>query len=388
MTMQKLEPLGWTKKGRPIYPVCGGAYGNNSAPALQTLPDVAFQPDQARFAALTRKQVFKHTTFATPGAGAEKTFQLPQSGVIAQLRIVFDGQVVVANAADEARNEWPYGLLSRFRMNVNGATEVWNVEGEDLHVLRYLRNPAFEDALDVYPGQVGGGTDTAIGTHQVYLTWVVPVAFDMVTLVGALFAQSAAVNIECTVQQATAEDLFETPANVTLTGNWHVEITSFDVPKENGIIVAPDLSRIHAVNSVRYPVSNAGETRHELIRSSGLLTRLIISGERSDNNTLSAAAAAADADTIEAMSFEYGSQVRPYVWNPASMLLAQNNEDYGGLPPYDRLVLDTGRYNPIRDGIHLQGLTEAAIVLDLHDDVVLANGFIRLVQETLFAAAG
>lgn len=355
---------------------------------LQTLPPVPFQMDPARFAALTTKRVFPHKTWATPGSAGEEIVQLPQSGLIAQLRITFSGQLVVATADDESQNEWPYGLLSRFKMNVNGQTELWNVEGEDLHVLRYLRNPAFEDALDVYPGQVGGGTDVAVGTHPVHLTWVVPVAMDPVTLVGALFAQTPNLQLECTFAQAADSDLFETPANCTLTGNWSLEVTSFEVPRADGALILPDVSRQHAVNSVRTPVTNTGENRLELIRSSGMLARLIISGERSDGNSLSALPSAAATDTIDAINFEYGSQQRPFRWTPASNLLAANNEDYGGLPPYDRMVIDSVRHTSVRDAIYLQGLTEAAVVVDIGDSVTLSNGFIRLVQETLYSAAG
>lgn len=363
------------------------SFGTGAA-TLQALPPVPFSVNPAQFAALTRKRVFPHFTAASPGSGGEIVRELPQSGLISALRITFAGQVVVATAADEASNEWPYGLLSRFKLNVNGQTELFNVEGEDLHVLRYLKNPSFEDATDVYPGQVGGGTDTAIGTHPLHLTWVVPIAMDPVTLVGSLFAQTSATQLEISIQQALAADLFETPANCTLTGNWTVEIVSFDIPRTDGALILPDVSRLHAVNSVRTPVTNTGENRLELIRSSGLLSRLLISGEASDGNPLSAHPSTPAARKLDALSFEYGSQERPYRWNPAATLVAANNEDYGGVPPYDRLVLDTVRYNSVRDGIHLQGLTEAAVVVDIGDSVTLSNGYVRMVQETLFAAQG
>lgn len=382
-----IQPIGTTRKGRPVWPAAGGAVGVGGD-TLQVLPDVQFVTDPSAFMQRTEPRIYRHRTVATPGAGSDVKVELPQAGIISMVRLTFDGTATVATASVSGTNEWPYGLLSSLKLSVNGQTEIVSVEGEDLHALRYISRPSFEDATDQFPGAVGGGGTISVATHDLYLTYTVPLAMDPVTLVGSLYAQSPSTLLELTISQAADADLVDTPANLTIAGDWIVEVESYEVPKVEGVLVVPDLSRIHAINSVRTSITNTGENRLELIRSSGQLARLLISGERSDGNPLSAHPSTADASKVDKLSFEYGSQQRPLRWDPASTLVAKNNEDYGGVVPYDRLVIDTVRHNVVRDAIYLQGLTEAAIVPDINGSVTLSGAFVRLVQETLFAVPG
>jgi hypothetical protein len=359
---------------------------------LNTLPQQGFVTDPAAFFQLTKKRVYNPLSFAAPGPGAARTLQLPQAGIVSKLLVTFVGSVTVANGTGTTTttNEWPHNVLKAYKLNINGQNELHNLSGIDLAVLRYVRYPAYGDVVDQFPGNVGGGDALTNGEQDVHLTWEVPIAIDDVSLIGSLFLQSAASNVSATFQQAANDDLFTLTgdATVSIDGTFYVEMTTFEVPTTaEGNIVVPDLSRLHGINVVPVPFTNIGENRVALVRSSGQLTRLLVSAENAPNQRLSAKPGTAAASRLDALSLEYGARHRPFSFEPASSLLAINNHHYGGLTPYDRLVLDQVKENPTRDAINMQGLTELAVVVDVNSAVAITNGRIRVVQETLFSAA-
>lgn len=355
------------------------------AETLSHVPAQPFVTDPAAFFQMTKKNVTTPKTLA-PGAGLSGNVQLLQTGIVSKIFVTFVGQLVVSTAAVTTSDQWPYNLLKFFKLSANGANDLWSCDGIDLHVLRYCRYPAYRDATDVFPGTVGGGDSVAVGTYGVYLTWEVPIAMDDTSLIGALYAQSSATNLQVTVQQAALADLFSAnPANAAITGTFNITEVFFDVPyNADGALVVPDLSRLHGFNSVEVPITNTGETRIPLIRSQGQLSRLFTSVRKSATARLSAAANAAAASKLDAIRLEYGGNQRPLVFDPATLLLAQDNQWYGATPPYDRLVLDFVKENPTRDIILMQGVTELAVVPRVNPAVTISGGTVRVVQETLF----
>jgi hypothetical protein len=352
---------------------------------LQNIPTNPFVVDPGAFFQMTRKNVVTNEA-VTVGSGKFQNRRLPTVGIVSKLQLVFQGTVTVATAAATTSDLWPHGLLSQFTLSANGQNELVSASGLDLHALRFLRYPAFSEAVDVFPGTLGGGNSVAVGSYPIYLTFEVPMAMDDMSLVGALFAQSQGTNLNIKLTEATAAELFSAnPGNVTIAGAWTVQETFFDIPLDaQGNQVLPDLSRLHGINSVLTPFLNTGDVKAPLIRSAGQLTRLLVSARSSATNRLSAAPNAATSKLIDAIRLEYGGNQKPQVFDPAATLLALNNQHYGATVPYDRLVLDFVRENPQRDVIYMQGVTELNVVPKVNAGVTVSAGEVRVVQETLY----
>lgn len=358
----------------------------NGAVTLQTIPSEPFVVDPAAFFQMTEKNVATVKTLAAPTPGGFTSTQLLQTGIISKLALVFKGTLTVATAAVTTSNQWPYNLLGGFNLSANGQNDLFNCNGIDLHTLRYVKYPAYEDATDLFPGSVGGGNSVAVGSYDLNLTWEVPIAMDDTSLIGALYAQSSSTNLSIRLAMNTLAELFSAnPANATITGQFYIQETYFEIPYDSqGRIVTPDLSRLHGFNAVDYPIVNVGETRVPLIRSAGQLSRLFLSGKVSSNNRLSGAANAASTKKLEALRLEYGGNQRPYTFDPIELQLALNNQHYGAPAPYDRIVLDFVRENPVRDIVLMQGVTELAVVPRIGTGVTPSGASFRVAQETLF----
>lgn len=357
-----------------------------AAETLQHVPSQPFVTDPAAFFQMTRKNIITPRTLAIPGAGLTVNSQLLQTGIVSKLWVTFVGTLTVSTAAVTSSDQWPYNFLKRFNLSANGQNDLFSCDGIDLAVLRDIRYPSYTEAVDQFPGTVGGGDSIAVGTYNISLTWEVPIAMDDTSLVGALYAQSSATALSVTLGQALAADLFSAnPANAAFTGNFHITETLFEVPYDSaGNLVVPDLSRLHGFNAVDVPITQTGENRTPLIRSSGQLSRLLMSVRGSATNRLSAQPNAASTKKLTALRVEYGGNQRPFVFDPASILLSLNNNHYGGVPLYDRLILDLVKENPPRDVILMQGVTELAVVPTVGSGVTVSGGSVRLVQETLF----
>jgi hypothetical protein len=356
------------------------------AELVRNLPEVEFVADPAMFMQLTRKQVLPQRTKSDPGAGGSVDIDLPQAGIVSKLHITFVGTLTVATAAVTTGDEWPYNLLKGFNLSLSGLSNLWNCDGCDLHALRFVRYPSYDDDVDYFQGTVGGGNSVAVGTYDLHLTWEVPLAMDDTTLIGSLYAQSSAAALALRITRATNAELFSAnPANATITGTWYVSETSFAVPRNGqGQIVVPDLSRLHGFNAFDTPFTAVGENTTELIRSAGQLARLFLAARSSATNRLSALPSAASTKKINDVRLEYGAGERPLVFDPAALLLSINNQHYGTPVPYDRLVIDQVRENPVRDALLLQGVTELRATVDVGSGVTVSAGKLRSVQETLF----
>lgn len=361
-----------------------------AAETLRNVPAQPFVVNPGAFMSATRRNVVTPLRFTLPGEGAFHAEQLPQTGIVSKVLLIVSGTLTVSDGAVTPTNEWPYNLLRGIVVNLQGTNELHNVQGIDYHALRFLRYPAYDERVDVFPGAPASGrlgdaaTEIPPGDHRLYLTYELPFAMDDVSLVGSLFLQSAQSNVSVRVQRALNADLFDTPENVSITGQVSLQTTTFDVPVIEGSLVTPDLSKLHGFNRVEVPFTATGENRIPLIRSSGNLVRLLMAGEAGDGVPLSVAPDAPASRSIRALSLEYAANRRPLSYNPASSLLATNNQHYGSTVPYNRIVLDFIKENPVRDAVLMAGLTELAVVIDVDPAVNVTAGRMSVVQETLF----
>lgn len=359
----------------------------SDTPVLETLPGQPYASDPAKFTQLTRPNVAPFSTVAFPGAGGVVRAQVAQVGVLSRVRATLRASITVDTGGVTALQPWPHGILKSVLMSVNGQDKLFACNGVDLHVLRFARNPALEEGTDVHPGTAGAGSTIAAGTYDIEIAWEIPVAMDDTSLVGALYAQSSATVIALELTMASLADLFADTTKITAwTGTFTFEHKFFSVPRApEGPLVVPDLSRMHAFVALDVPITAAGEAPAPLIRSAGQLTRLFLQARKSTTAYLSAAPVTAAASRIDSLRLEYGGNERPFVFNPASSLVRQNNRDYGGILPYGYVALDFVRDNPTRDALLLQGVTELKAILGLNSAVSPSTGAqIHLVQETLY----
>jgi hypothetical protein len=358
------------------------------AETLANLPAQPYVVDPTLFFQMTSRNFVQFGSNA-PSGGETFTRQLPQTGVIGKLTITFVGTFVTADASGAIPVpgiRYPYGLIDQFALNANGQNQLWNCTGEDLHALRNARYPAYEETVDVFPGAVGGGTLANNTTYNVSLTWEVPIAMDDMTLIGGLFAQSSSTNITESITRATPAQLCSANSgNLTISGTFYSEIEFFEVPFDGeGKLIVPDLSRLHGVNAVDYPITAIGDTKALLIKSQGVLERLMIRARSAENTQLSFLPDAGSTKLLTRLRFVYGANQVPYDFNPGSRILSLNNDWYGEELPYSIAILDLVKENPTRDAIQMQGITDPGVIVTVGSGVTVTAGTLHLVQETLF----
>lgn len=358
-----------------------------TAQSVRNLPTEPYVLDDNLWRQTAKRNENQIFTAPFANAGAAIPFTLPQAGVVASLLIQLDVTLTISTAAVTASDRWPYGLLSAFTLAVNGQQDLHSYFGEDVRVLEDIAYPAYTESVDQFPGSIGGGTSIATGTYTVSLAWLIPVATELVTLTGALYAQSPSTQIQCVITPNTTA-MFSTPANAAFSaGTWTVQEIFF-VPaysNKGEIIVPTGLNYLHSVSSVDLPITNAGSAnRVPLIRGSGNLQRLLMSFRSSPTARLNPSPSAPAANSLSELHLSYGATQVPYEWNPASALLRKNNRDYGFTPPYDYLVLDTLKQDPSRDAIVFAGLTELAIFCTPNAAATMAGGTAHMVEETVF----
>lgn len=356
---------------------------------LATLPDVPYVIDPASFAALTEAQdQFLAQTIADPGANGEASFSLPRAGVLSKLKVTFVGQVVIsAAAAVNPGPRWPYGLINRFQMGAGLGNNPWDTDGLSLRALYATDHPYVSVNPDEFPGTMGGdATQLAAGTYPLVLSWDVPVAVDEVTLIASLFLQSSSNYVNVTLTREAEANLFGgTAADATISGNFYVQLTRWKIPVDSqGRLVLPDISRVHVFNKVPLPLLGTGEQPIPVQRTAGVLQRLFVRAELTPTSFLSALPGTADTALIDRIALNYGMTETPKDFNPASVLVGINAEDYGSPLPYDTLVFDTLKRNPARDAILLQGVTDLQTKLYVDSGVAVPAGAkVNLFEEIL-----
>lgn len=359
---------------------------------------VRFAQDAAAFFELTERNEYVPLSFSAPGSGSTERRQIPRSGVVSTLRILFEGTitVTVGTGAVTTTSRWPYGFLDQFKLSANAQSDIVSVNGADLHVLRSVRHAGFvpQDGVDVVPGGVGAGQTLSNGANTVVLSWEVPLAIDDVSLIGALYAQAPNMNLEASLRQAVTTDLLVTSGNATIdsiTGTFYIQVTNFDVPIAGGEeprLIVPDLSRLHGINAYPTPYSSTGDVQANLVRVNGQLDRLLVNTSQQDPAGQTAdqfLSLTADADEITAIRLEYGAAERPLNYDPAHFLAMKNLQDYADEPPYEYAVFDFLAENAPRDVILMPGVTDLKCVVTVDSSVTVSSGAsVRLVQETLF----
>lgn len=371
------------------------------------------------FATYTRRMRFAAQS-ATPiaGLGSSNQVQLKKTGIVAGLEVRVYGDVVIGGTIGTTTMsyEWPYNLLRSAKLSVNGQSTLIDANGLQVKVNEPMSNKnlddrgvaqrvgnatAFQQGTLSLSSEDWGGTGAAanftapglnvaaIGTYTVELTYFIPVAADQVSLIGSIFGQSQATNINLELNWNTQTALFSAvggAATVTFAAvNFDVTAIAYSIPVVNGVTTLPDLSQLHGLNSYQQGVTTSGESEY-LLPGTGAGRSLL----RLYWNTYSGAVStplAMTAANYTTVAYKFGANDVPETLTNGSKLRALNersyNTDIGKLWGYG--CWDFASQYVLRDIIDLGQTSDFRLVVGLV--ATPTSGFLRITQETLFAAS-
>lgn len=386
---------------RELLPIAGGATGIQSAAYAANLPEPGtFQMDEELFYQETERNDVPQEQKAFTGLGGGVIqHRISNVGILAKLRLVLTGNLVVAGAGTVTSTwQWPWNAFKEVLVNVNGQTSIVRASGLDLRARRQriYRNPR-DPNVALVPGVSTDGVGDpapgviANGTYGFTLVYDVPITHDDYEMVGSIFAQSDQMYLQWQVTPAQTADLFTLAggSTATLTGNIDSTLTFFDVPffdhpQEGRKVLIPDLRWLHGYLASDRPFSNTGAVQTPFIRTAGQLISYTFNVENGP-------AAVVVPPTMSEISLIYGGNRRPRQYRPTTQLTEKNIQDYNGriLPTAGYSVLDLEVDNPKRDLIYPKGVSELALEVVIPSSVTLnANSRVHFVEETLFGGAG
>lgn len=337
-----------------------------NAPLIQ---GVAITPDYVvdpmTFYANTRRQRFyMKSPAAITGIGSADQVTLRQTGIVSQLEVRIYGSVVFGGTIGTTTMSyfWPYNLVKAFQLTANGQSNLINARGLLVRATEFIDN---NDLTDRGVGRTwsGGTTDAATqgtlslssddwgtsstnrmapntnvaatGTYTVDLTFVIPVAADQVSLIGSVFAQSAATNLNLTVQYETQANLISAlGASATVTfAALNLEVTGvvYSIPNVGGKYIIPDLTQFHSLTEFLFPGTAQG-TNEPQLPGVGTGRKLM----RSIFNSYSSSAPLAMTDAnYNVLGWSYGGNTVPEQYTSGQQMRVLNerqfNSDIGKL---------------------------------------------------------
>jgi len=251
-----------------------------SPASIQGIPTPNLKVDPDLFYLATRRLKFAArplTAFA--GIGGADQVTLRQTGIVSALEVRIAGNVTFGGTIGTTTltYRWPFDLVKQFVLSANGQSNLLNARGTIFRTIEFLNNPKLDDAgggivfgaTTVASGTSGGlkisgddwGTNAgnamnpgnnvaATGAYTVDITYVLPVAMDQVSLIGSIFAQSAATNLTLTIQYSAQTDLFSAvggAATIAYNLSSQVQAIAFSIPSVGGMFVVPDLTQFHQI---------------------------------------------------------------------------------------------------------------------------------------------
>lgn len=373
-------------------------------------PDVEVSPDFYKF---TRRLRFPMAALrAFQGLGTSDSVALRQTGVISKLMVRVVG-TFTATAGAATTSEYPYNLVRRFRVSANGQSNLINISGVACKAVNVFSNPALSSngvaraanqavgAASVQNGTMSlpsedWGTNTATNqmgpavtaltavTYTVELYYEIPIAFDQLTLIGAIYAQTNAT-------QLTLDIDWETHANLAAAGtltpalSFSVVGEVFTIPNVGGRYLVPDLSTFHSLTQWQATGLSQGDNELNL-PGTGVGRQLMRLFGSVQNGTAPGAPLAVTAANYSNLAYRYGGNDTPELIPSGIGLRHLNavvyNEDIGRL--WGMWCFDFATAWALRDSIDQGSTTDLRAVVGLV--ATPTNGVARLVQQTLFAA--
>lgn len=379
------------------------------------VPAASVNP-QAFFRA-TRRLRFPMKGGGYAGLGFTDNVNLLQTGIISQLWVRFVGTLTVAlptgTCASTAR--WPYDLAKAVRVSANAQSNLINCSGAKLKARDIMgRGDLTDRGVSRGVGGASPGTARTDGTlslaseswgvgqnvsaipaasYNVDILIPVPLAYDQVNLMGAIFAQTSATDLNLSIDWAPVTDLFVLTgtATVALTGSYQIEGTVFSIPQgPNGDVIVPDLSVFHSLIQSRATGLSNGINEVRLA-GQGVGRQLLRVYWQTWNGAAPQVPLPVTETNFGQIGWRYGGNDTPEIF-PAlagqAHLMRYEVErlfcsDLGALAGFK--VFDFCNENAFRDTIDEGAATELRFFEEIQTGVTLTNGVIEYVQETAFA---
>lgn len=384
-----------------------------SAPLIQGVQSTDVVVDPAAFYAATRRLRFPmRSATVIAGLGSTDSTQLRQTGIITSLEIRVFGSITFGGtiAGTSMSYEYPLNLAKSIRLSANGQSNLVSARGLSIRALEFMTNPKLDDTgmgasfggvattsgtlklpSDDWGTNAGnslnpGTTVAAAAVYSVDITYFVPVAADPVSLIGAIYAQSAATNLTLDIDWQTQAGLLTLGGSATVSTALSYQVTgrAFSIPNVGGNYVVPDLSQFHQIAEFRQNGQGQG-LNENLLPGTGTGRRLM----RLYFNTYSGSPQvplAMNSTNYGQVGWAYGGNDVPESYPNGTALRAENirvtGVDLGG--NWGIGLWDFASQFALRD------VVDESATSDLRAQIGLAaaptNGASQIVQETLFAA--
>lgn len=360
----------------------------------------------------TRRLRFKNTSLASiQGFGNTDTISLRQTGIIAGLSVKIYGNLTVTpgSGAVGTTCRWPYDLVKRLRISANGQSNIINVSGAKLRARQFMAVGDLSDrgvvqgigssspGTQVYQGTQSlaseswgvGQNVTAIGsgTYDVELHFYVPLSWDNVKLLGAIFAQTASTQIELDVDWESSSNLFTLTSNAAVSQAFSmiVEPIAFSIPEVSGQIVVPDLSVFHSmIQSNDFTPGSNVESEINL-QGQGVGRQLMRAYWQLWSGSTSVPLALNATNFPGNLGWRYGGNDTPEVYADGRVLRMSNEElfdvDFGS---QGFAIFDFASQWAFRDSVDEGTATNLRLVINAGS---LTSPRLEIVQETIFAGA-
>ena len=377
------------------------------------VPATAVNPT-AFFANTRRQNLLTKTIASFAGFGSTDLVPILQTGILSHIHVRVYGSLTVAvgTGAVAATYQWPYNLIRQLRFTANGQSNLISVSGWALKLISNASRWPIDDrgVTNAFGGAspgtsynqgtlaysseswgVGSGV-TAIpnGTYDVELKFEVPVAYDPVTLLGAVYAQTQSTDLEVAIDWNPVANLFTTTgtASVTFSPSVVVESTVFTIPSVNGGIVIPNLSAFHSLTESRAPNNITNGVNEITLAGQGVGRQLMRLAFRTFNGSTPTPLAMTLANYLQ-LYWRYGGNTTPEQFADGRTLRHFNeylyNADVGALTGYG--VFDFSSLWAQRDSVDEGQATQLRFGFNIPNSVTLTSPYCEYVQQVIVAGA-
>jgi hypothetical protein len=326
----------------------------NPSVTLQGIQIPKSQVNATVFQQLTRRQNLATKTIANfAGFGLTDNIPILQTGIVtyADVRVLGTLTVTPGSGTVASTYRWPYGIIKALRFSANGQSNLINCSGWYLKAFAYAsRVPGDDRGVAQGIGGASPGTSTnqgtlalaneswgvgegvtaiASGTYNVELTFAVPIAYDQISLMGAIFAQTTSSALQIGIDWESQANLFTLTGNAAITFSPQVivEGTAYTIPSYNGGIVVPNLSVFHSLveNPISPSVSNG--LQEVTFAGQGVGRQMMRAAFRVRNGSNAQPLAMNDTNYGN-IYWRYGGNTTPETYNDGSRLAEWNERLY------------------------------------------------------------
>lgn len=381
-------------KIRFVPRIAGGGLGSGAVYARNLPAPGSYTIDPVLFAAKTSKNRKPYPNVVHPGFGGGWVQKIDAVGIVSRCWIVFEGTYTSAATQATLTTGWAWQLLRQLTVSANGINNLIACDGLDLRALTRARNKDyFVDRESVFTNPLA----TVAALQR--LIYEVPLAYDD-SLIGGVFAQTEETFLNITAATAPAADMMSANPGAYTAANWKVIVEFFSIPTvdaQNGrMLVIPDITQLHGIVSRDDAYAAAGDVISPLTRTGGILLRILqrIDNAKPNFGSVDFGSATLAGGNVTSHRFRYGGNVVP-LEVPGYLQKFLNEQDYGdqlipsidapaGLTPAVYAADDFVVASPLRDTIHMAGITEAQVINTI---VTAANAGaqVHTVQEAMVA---